>query len=360
MTCREFFPNADEELCYNGGMKIKNVFKIEYILIFLSLLIFAFTTFLKTASQKKYDELNVLINNLVIDCSNDKITDLQIKLSPFTYYSGEIDNQFNTLSELLRNSDSQKEKIFAESLLLEDLIRLNQKSINFGYDCLFISSFFLLLISVVLVLYKALSKKNELLRQQSLNEAKIKFSQDLHDGVAQDLAALKLFIQNDEKSKAVYYSEQAFKEVRYLIESTHLDFNQNFEEILQQTLKSFEVNFGIKTEFLCASNLIKSLAPETQMELLRILQEALSNTSRHSEASLLTVKITDICSFIRFIIEDNGKGFSEAEIAGKKSEEKKHYGLENIRTRVEKLGGTVEISGKGGTKIAITIKNIVH
>ena len=182
----------------------------------------------------------------------------------------------------------------------------------------------------------------------------------MHDGVAQDLAALKLFIQNDEKEKSLYYSEQAFKEVRYLIDSTHLDFNQNFEEILQQTLKSFEVNFGIKTEFLCASNLIKSLAPETQMELLRILQEALSNTSRHSEASLLTVKITDICSFIRFIIEDNGKGFSEAEIAGKKSEEKKHYGLENIRTRVEKLGGTVEISGKGGTKIAITIKNIVH
>ena len=44
----------------------------------------------------------------------------------------------------------------------------------------------------------------------------------------------------------------------------------------------------------------------------------------------------------------------------KKSEEKKHYGLENIRTRVEKLGGTVEISGKGGTTIAITIKNIVR
>ena len=74
---------------------------------------------------------------------------------------------------------------------------------------------------------KALSKKNELLRQQSLNDAKIKFSQDLHDGVAQDLAALKLFIQNDEKEKAVYYSEQAFKEVRYLIDSTHLDFNKN-------------------------------------------------------------------------------------------------------------------------------------
>lgn len=347
-------------MCYIGNMKIKNVFKIEYLLISLSLLIFAFTVFLKIESQKKYDELNILINNLITDNIHDEITSLQNKLSPFTYYSEEIENQFNKLSAILQNNNYQKENVFAESLLLGNLIRLNQKSINFGYDCLFISSFFLLLISVVLVLYKALSKKNELLRQQSLNDAKLKFSQDLHDGVAQDLAALKLFIQNDEKEKALYYSEQAFKEVRYLIDSTHLNFNQNFEEIIQQALKSFEVNFAIKTEFLCASHLIKDFSPEYQMELLRIMQEALSNCSRHSDATLLTIKITDIGSLIRFVIEDNGKGFSEEDIKTKQSDGNNHYGLANIRTRVEKLGGTVDISGKGGTTIAITIKNIVR
>lgn len=340
-------------------MKIKNVFKIEYLLISLSLMIFAFTAFLKIESQQKYDQLNSIINNLISD-NNQEISTLQNMLSPFTYYSEEIENQFNTLSALLKNNNSPKEKVFAEGLLLGNLIRLNQKSINFGYDCLFISSFFLLLISVVLVLYKALSKKNELLRQQSLNDAKIKFSQDLHDGVAQDLAALKLFIQNDEKEKALYYSEQAFKEVRYLIDSTHLDFNKNFEEILQQTLKSFEANFGIKTEFLCASNLIKNISSENQMELLRILQETLSNCSKHSQATLLTIKITDIGSLIRFVIEDNGKGFSDEEIKSKKADGNNHYGFANIRNRVEKLGGTVEISGKGGARIAITIKNIVR
>lgn len=340
-------------------MKIKNVFKIEYLLISLSLMIFAFTAFLKIESQQKYDQLNSHINKLISD-NNQEISTLQNMLSPFTYYSEEIENQFNTLSALLQNNNSPKEMVFTEGLLLGNLIRLNQKSINFGYDCLFISSFFLLLISVVLVLYKALSKKNELLRQQSLNDAKLKFSQDLHDGVAQDLAALKLFIQNDEKEKAVYYSEQAFKEVRYLIDSTHLDFNKNFEEILQQTLKSFEANFGIKTEFLCASNLIKNISSENQMELLRILQETLSNCSKHSQATLLTIKITDIGSLIRFVIEDNGKGFSDEEIKSKKADGNNHYGFANIRNRVEKLGGTVEISGKGGARIAITIKNIVR
>ena len=96
------------------------------------------------------------------------------------------------------------------------------------------------------------------------------------------------------------------------------------------------------------------------MELLRILQESLSNCSRHSQATLLTIKITDICTSIRFIIEDNGKGFSDEEIAGNKSENKNHYGLVNIRSRVEKLDGSVEISGKGGTTIAVTLKDIVR
>ena len=352
-------------------MKSKVIFKIEYILFSLVLLIFGFTIFLKSSSQEKYDELNTLIDNLIfeniygggykcIDNFDNTISVIQLKLAPFTYYSEEIENQFNTVSEILKNNETDKYVFFLEALRLGNLIRQNQKSINFGYDCLYISSFFLLLISIVLVLYKTLSKKNELLRQQSLNDAKLRFSQDLHDGVAQDLAALKLFIQNDEKEKALYYSEQAYKEVRYLIDSTHLDFNKNFEEILQQTLKSFEANFGIKTEILSASNLIKSISPENQMELLRILQEALSNCSRHSEASLLTIKITDISPFIRFVIEDNGKGFSEENIKTKESDGSNHYGLANIRTRVEKLGGTVEISGKGGTTIAITIKNIVR
>ena len=65
MVGREFFPNIGEKLCYNWGMKIKNVFRIEYLLISLSLVIFAFTVFLKIESQKKYDELNSLINNLL-------------------------------------------------------------------------------------------------------------------------------------------------------------------------------------------------------------------------------------------------------------------------------------------------------
>ncbi|MGN0729662.1 sensor histidine kinase [Treponema sp.] len=285
---------------------------------------------------------------------------MQTTLAPFIYYNKEIENQFDALSKIIKSNGCENDILFfAKSIELENLIRLNQKAVNSGYNCLFIPSFFTFIISILLILYKTFCRKNELLRQESLNSAKLKFSQDLHEGVAQYLAALKLFIKNGENEKAAFYSDLAFKEVRYLIDSNRLDFTQDFEENLRQTLKSFEINFEIKTEFLCASNHIKNFNQETQMELLRIFQEALSNCARHSNASLLTVKITDICSSVRFIIQDNGRGFTEEELAGKTTEEKNHYGLKNICSRVESLGGDIEISGKGGTTIAVTLKNIV-
>lgn len=89
-----------------------------------------------------------------IEDSANQISSLQNKLSPFTYYSEEIENQFNTVSEILKNNETDKNVFFVEALRLGNLIRQNQKSINFGYDCLYISSFFLLLISIVLVLIK--------------------------------------------------------------------------------------------------------------------------------------------------------------------------------------------------------------
>lgn len=198
LAVRKFSRTKGSVLCYNVRMKIKNVFKIEYILFCFSLVFFAFTIFLKISSQRKYDELNLLISDLFsikfngegykcIDELNKKILLLQNKLSPFTYYSGDIENQFDALQKNIKSAGSENTLFFAESLELEKLIRLNQKSINFGYDCLYISSFFLMLLSIAVVLYKSFSRKNELLRQQSLNEAKLKFSQDLHDGVARTL-----------------------------------------------------------------------------------------------------------------------------------------------------------------------------
>ena len=96
-----------------------------------------------------------------------------------------------------------------------------------------------------------------------------------------------------------------------------------------------------------------------QIELLRILQEALSNIARHSGATQVQIKIFDGADDFRFIITDNGKGFTMQDVEVKNSTDKiKHYGIHNIKERIQALNGQVDFINNGGTTIAIRLKNI--
>ena len=70
----------------------------------------------------------------------------------------------------------------------------------------------------------------------TMNEEQSKISRNLHDGVAQDLAALKLYLEKEDLPKSKFYAQQAFNEVRYMIGATHLDLNQSFEEIVREKI----------------------------------------------------------------------------------------------------------------------------
>lgn len=213
----------------------------------------------------------------------------------------------------------------------------------------------------MVIVFNSISQRNELKSYQLRNDEQLKISRNLHDGVAQDLAALKFYLQKDDKEKSEYYASQAFNEIRYLIGSMHLDLSDDFDKIIQQVLQTFEANYKIKTNLLIASTQFSSLTQDYQLEFLRILQESLSNIARHANATTVTVKFVDVGDNFKFIISDNGTGFDFDQIkTNAESETKEHFGLINIKERVQLLGGTVEFANVGGATIAITIKNLVH
>lgn len=89
-----------------------------------------------------------------------------------------------------------------------------------------------------------------------MNEEQSKISRNLHDGVAQDLAALKLYLEKEDLSKSKFYAQQAFNEVRYMIGTTHLNLNESFEEIvknwrqrLKQTTTSRQRSTSVQQKF---------------------------------------------------------------------------------------------------------------
>lgn len=337
-------------------MNVKKLFKIEYILIYTALFVFILNVSFKRIASSEFDKIDLAINSITLQ--NKQPETLQQQLLPFSYFDQEIENQLDDVLDLMNNPDRHDELIEA-TIQLQYSLRQTEQTLLFGYDCLLYCALFLAVIAVLVILYKNFSFKMESNRRKAMNDAQINFSRDLHDGVAQDLAAMKIYLKKNDVDKTNFYANHAFKEVRYLIDSLRMDFDGNFEKVLEETISSFEDNYVIKTKFLCAAEGLNKLKEEQQIEIYRVLQEALSNIARHANATEVTVKITEVGSNLNIIISDNGTGFNQEEIANRK-DEKHHYGLTNIKDRVKKLGGTVDFVTTEGTTIAITIKDIIR
>jgi PAS domain S-box-containing protein len=82
------------------------------------------------------------------------------------------------------------------------------------------------------------------------------------------------------------------------------------------------------------------LGKDGQVELLRILQEALTNARRHSEAQTISVRIETSGNKLRAEVSDDGRGFYAEEASG--------MGTRNMRERARALGGELEVESRPG------------
>lgn len=94
--------------------------------------------------------------------------------------------------------------------------------------------------------------------------------------------------------------------------------------------------------------------PETTMtsaesiQILRIVQEAIQNAIKYSEADRVEIRIDSTGKELLVNIHDNGKGFVESEI-------KPGNGLYNMRKRAEELGGSLEIHSETGNGTSVLL-----
>lgn len=375
---------------------VKKILSIQAILIYFGLVTLSISIFYKNRASKLFAEYEreivqlILLNNRIgggeeqnLDAECEALKD---KFFPFTYFDFSLEEKLDQIINLLKENavsdapDStttntntntntttttpkatQAEDLSSLILDFQDAIAQKEISLIFGYDSLMYCSSLLLLISILCIIFKTIRQRNLIKNMQLRNDEQQKISRNLHDGVAQDLTALKFYLQKEDKEKTGFYANQALNEVRYLIGALHLDLSDDFETIIKNILQAFESNYKIKSQLQIASSHISTLPQKVQIEIIRILQESLSNIARHANASEVTVKFTDVADDFKITIRDNGVGFSIEDIDKLNSTDtRKHYGVNNIQERVKNLGGTVEFVNNGGTTIAITIKDIIR
>jgi signal transduction histidine kinase len=96
------------------------------------------------------------------------------------------------------------------------------------------------------------------------------------------------------------------------------------------------------------------LPARMEMTLFRIVQEALTNAAKHSDATLVRVLIQQTERLVRLSVEDDGRGFSEP--LGARKSRRGGWGLPAIRERAEACGGVMRIEHQArGTRLIVEV-----
>jgi len=124
---------------------------------------------------------------------------------------------------------------------------------------------------------------------------------------------------------------------------------------LKRYVKDYATGVGLDTDFETVGLEEKRLTPQVETTLYRIVQEALTNVARHTEASQVSVLLEQRKGSVIAIIEDDGRGFDvEGALT---SGQLKRLGLHGMQERAHLVGGmlTLESTPGVGTTVFIEI-----
>ncbi|MBV1777434.1 ATP-binding protein, partial [Burkholderiaceae bacterium DAT-1] len=123
---------------------------------------------------------------------------------------------------------------------------------------------------------------------------------------------------------------------------------------IHDTISRFTRQTGIEVDLSYNDHAGQPLPPEQQLQIVFIVQEALSNIRKHAHASEVRVRIDNDRDF-KLEILDNGDGFDLQEV---QQRGEVHVGLNIMRERAASLhaGLTIDSSPGQGTRIALSLQ----
>ena len=150
--------------------------------------------------------------------------------------------------------------------------------------------------------------------------------------------------------------EEAHADIReYILNLSLAPSDQRpFFATLRHYLDGFSQNYGIQTGLSIGPEVDEGqFDPEVQMQLFRIIQEALSNARKHARASYVQVSFEKQDQPVHIRIQDNGQGFSPASMKG---DGNGHFGLRFMRERAEQMGGNLRVESVLGEGTCVEVE----
>jgi two-component system nitrate/nitrite sensor histidine kinase NarX len=189
------------------------------------------------------------------------------------------------------------------------------------------------------------------LEYKTVIQERARLAREIHDGLAQTLAFLKLqaaqmqaYLAKGELSRLSQILQdnyqalaEAYLDTRQAIDDLRLTPQVGLEQWFERVLGEFEnvTNLPVERDIRPLS---RHLAPEVQAQLVRIVQEALSNIRKHARAKRVRVSLFEHGGETILEVSDDGRGFDAQDVP-----DITRHGLRGMRERAEILGAEFQI-----------------
>jgi signal transduction histidine kinase len=207
-------------------------------------------------------------------------------------------------------------------------------------------------------LSRSYDAQKQMLQRQVMLEERQRIVRDMHDGIGGQLLGLMMQVRSGgvDQREVEQGLQSSIADLRLIVDSM-----DSAEDSLAETLRAFEHRVRAQVEaagmrFTVEHGLDDARpgpGPRPTLQILRILQEAVTNAIRHSQGSEISLSSREVADgTVVIAIRDNGRGLPEAIKGGR--------GLTSMRSRAQAVSGTLDISrGEGsGTCLLLTLPGI--
>ncbi len=204
---------------------------------------------------------------------------------------------------------------------------------------------------------------------ESQERERKRIASELHDGIGQNFLIIKnravmgmnavsdneeTLSQLREISDIASESINEVREISYNLRPYQLDrlgLTKSLESIIEKISPTSRTSFTADID-----NIDNVFAKDSEINIYRIVQEALNNAIKHSNAQAVFVKVSRNDSQVEIAVEDDGRGFDPPKAAASQSDGS-GGGLRDISERVRILGGTMNIHAalSRGTRLNVQL-----
>lgn len=210
---------------------------------------------------------------------------------------------------------------------------------------------------------------SEQLQVMAVVSERQRLAREMHDSLAQSLGYLHLKLADAQRrlgperadlaadlGELKRVARDAYEEVRQAIFGLRTMVSRNLGVIstLTEYLHDWSQQTGIAVDLEVGDGAAARFSPGVEVQLIRIVQEALANVRKHAGARRVVVTVEPAGELVRVTIRDDGRGF---DLTATTSERHHCFGLETMRERAEAVGGKFAVSSAsgGGTTVELCL-----